>query len=106
MGIYIPGMEMLETGSYVVGVDNIKGRDVNVTVWKEKEQGRGLFYPVGIYKAVNVPQHGRLIDADEMRDEWLISGENDYIYDTNSFLNSIDNAPTIIEEEWENNGTA
>lgn len=54
----------------------------------------------------DVPPHGRLIDADEMRDEWLINGENDYIYDTNSFLDSIDNAPTIIEAEWKNNGTA
>ena len=49
---------------------------------------------------VPVPPHGRLIDADEMRDEWLINGENEYVYDTNAFLESIDNQPTVIPAEF------
>lgn len=37
----------------------------------------------------------RLIDADRMRLEWLMNGENEYIYDTNDFLNSIDDQPDV-----------
>lgn len=37
----------------------------------------------------------RLIDADALREVWLENGENEYIYDTNIFLNSIDDAPTV-----------
>lgn len=37
----------------------------------------------------------RLIDADVMRDDWLENGENEYVYDTNAVLNSIDSQPTV-----------
>lgn len=37
----------------------------------------------------------RTIDADKMREEWLDYGENEYVYDTNAVLESIDNQPTI-----------
>lgn len=37
----------------------------------------------------------RLIDADAMRAEWLEDGENEYVYDTNCMLDSIDKQPTI-----------
>ena len=37
----------------------------------------------------------RLIDADAMREDWLENGENEYVYDTNAFLESIDEQPTI-----------
>jgi hypothetical protein len=54
----------------------------------------------------------RLIDADALRQDWLENGENEYVYDTNAFLKSIDEAPTIEAEpvrhgRWEhgyNNG--
>lgn len=36
----------------------------------------------------------RLIDADALRADWLENGDNEYVYDTNAFLDSIDNAPT------------
>ena len=36
----------------------------------------------------------RYIDADALRADWLENGENEYVYDTNAFLDSIDNAPT------------
>lgn len=40
----------------------------------------------------------RLIDANALRADWLENGENEYVYDTNSFLYSIDDAPTIDPE--------
>lgn len=41
----------------------------------------------------------RLIDANALRKYWLENGENEYVYDTNSFLTSLDNAPTIDPEK-------
>ena len=40
----------------------------------------------------------RLGDLDALRDDWLENGENEYVYDTNSFLSSIDDQPTIDPE--------
>lgn len=40
----------------------------------------------------------RLIDADAMRQDWLENGQNEYIYDTNAVLDSIDAQPTIEAE--------
>lgn len=40
----------------------------------------------------------RLIDADTMRQEWLENGQNEYVYDTNAVLDSIDDQPTIDPE--------
>lgn len=37
----------------------------------------------------------RLIDADAMRQDWLENGENEYVYDTNAVLDSIDAQPTV-----------
>ena len=37
----------------------------------------------------------RLIDANLMREDWLENGENEYIYDTNAVLASIDEQPTV-----------
>lgn len=43
----------------------------------------------------------RYINADKMREEWLENGENEYVYDTNSVLDSIDAQPTadVVEVE-------
>ena len=40
----------------------------------------------------------RLIDANALREDWLENGENEYVYDTNSFLESLDDAPAIDPE--------
>lgn len=40
----------------------------------------------------------RLIDANTMRNDWLENGENEYVYDTNAVLDSIDAQPTIDPE--------
>ena len=37
----------------------------------------------------------RLIDANAMRADWLENGENEYVYDTNAILDSIDSQPTV-----------
>lgn len=47
----------------------------------------------------------RLIDADRMREDWLENGENEYVYDTNAVLESIDEQPTadaveVVHGEW------
>ena len=42
----------------------------------------------------------RLIDADKMRREWLENGENEYVYDTNAVLDSIDEQPTVEMPRW------
>ena len=51
------------------------------------------------------PSERRLIDANAMRDDWLENGENEYIYDTNAVLDSIDSQPTVDAVEvircWE-----
>lgn len=41
----------------------------------------------------------RLIDANAMRDDWLENGENEYVYDTNAVLDSIDSQPTVYAVE-------
>lgn len=51
----------------------------------------------------------RYIDADKLRQEWLENGENEHVYDTNAFLDSIDNQPTadvaeVVHGEWVDNG--
>lgn len=40
----------------------------------------------------------RLIDADAMRADWLENGQNEYVYDTNAVLDSIDEQPTVDAE--------
>ena len=37
----------------------------------------------------------RLIAANVMRQDWLENGENEYVYDTNAVLDSIDAQPTV-----------
>lgn len=40
----------------------------------------------------------RPIDADAMRQDWLENVQNEYVYDTNAVLDSIDAQPTIEAE--------
>lgn len=94
--ILIRGMEMpkdIEPGLVIEFADGIDG----------KRYARLYHYQHGglteWLEAVPVPLHGRLIDADALREDWLESGENEYVYDTNAFLDSLDIAPTIIPAE-------
>lgn len=68
------------------------------TVYNIKPGGIGTAHAVGT--AVHLPEgHGRLIDADALREDWLENGENEHVYDTNAMLYSIDNSPTIVPAE-------
>lgn len=37
----------------------------------------------------------KLISVNVLRQDWLENGENDYVYDTNAVLESIDAQPTV-----------
>lgn len=98
MSILIKGMEMPDrcsrcAAAFPDGVGwscpLIKGRP-NI----DNQNGRRKDCPL-----VEIPPHGRLIDADALREDWLENGQNEYVYDTNAFLDSLDNAPTIIPAE-------
>ena len=47
------------------------------------------------YRAVELPPHGRLIDADKLR-EALLSDEDDRFF-TIEDIDEVDNAPTVLE---------
>lgn len=88
-GIYISGMEMPKTWRdcmFSNGAAQCK---------LDKMELCGLCYRQRC-PLIPVPDHGRLVDADELREDWLEKGKNGYVYGTNSFLYSLDNAPTII----------
>ena len=95
MGLYIPGMELPEKGKYrtIIIYD-----DGTVCAHYEDRQ---------LGKAVPVPAHGRLIDADALnytmiyREHWLrgIGYEALAVW-----AEDIKNAPTIIPTEEGNNG--
>lgn len=85
-GIYIPNADMPEKGQVVYIFPDGSWQKAFLGM-REPFQG-GIAHPI--------PDHGRLGDLDELRKDWLENGENEYVYDTNSFLDSIDNAPTII----------
>lgn len=47
----------------------------------------------------------RLIDANAMREDWLENGQNEFVYDANSVIDSIDAQPTVdavevVHAEW------
>ena len=46
----------------------------------------------------------RLIDANAMRQDWLENGQNEYVYDTNAVLESIDEQSTIDPESLRQKG--
>lgn len=46
-------------------------------------------------EAQKMASEKRLIDANAMREDWLENGENEYVYDTNAVLASIDAQPTV-----------
>lgn len=86
-GIYIPGMEMPKDGEKLYMIAFSDGKAC------------ASYKPFEWHEVVPVPDHGDLIDLDELRQYWLENGENEYVYDTNSFLYSLDDAPTIIPAE-------
>ena len=65
------------------------------------------FYPIHKFDErheycplVKIPQHGRLIDADKLKEEFPHDEDWDYPVNTNSYVvETIDKSPTIIEAE-------
>ncbi len=97
MSILITGMEMPTEEE--IGKCIIIRHDGEVGIVKNlADIGFVVCYPKNqmTMMAVPVQPHGRLIDADALREDWLENGENEYVYDTNAFLDSLDDAPTII----------
>ena len=106
MSILIGGMEMPKENDYTIAI--VYGDGV-VTEYHDDYWIRGADGEKQLGTAVPVPPHGRLIDADEMKESIrkqtaflrLMGGEFIEIAEAleRGFLQEIDNAPTIIEEE-------
>lgn len=100
MGIYIPNME-LPTGNAKVTIE-ISADGLLV----ERETGTGNRY-LGprIYHAIHVQDHGRLVDAQSIRDiiiqKWMDKADDSYMYKRGmeDAYEVIRNAPTIIPAE-------
>lgn len=67
MSLYIPGMEMPKTGTYILSVDN-SGTEKSVFTIANRGAG-GNIVVHQISEAIPVPPHGRLIDADKLEKE-------------------------------------
>ena len=84
-GIYIPGMEMPENGWHKVIKIFSDGTVVS------------YYDSVELAKAIPVPDHGRLIDADALWDVAYKAWGTEYDpWVCNLFMEMINNAPTII----------
>lgn len=67
------------------------------------------FYPIHEFDErheycplVEIPPHGRLIDADKLKEEFPHDEDWDYPVNTNNYVvETIDKSPTIIEAEGE-----
>lgn len=103
-GIYIPGMEMPKTGYEDVRIF----ADGSVTATSHKPP----YYRTD-YRAVRVPDHGRLIDADALQSYTIKQQSNDYnieavprnwAYAFCAFEEIVVYAPTIIPGEEVDNG--
>ena len=66
-GIYAKGMEMPTTGLYFVSVDNTGGKDKPVVTVERMLGNRDVRTIIGAYELIPVPDHGRLIDADALK---------------------------------------
>ena len=89
MGIYIKGMEMPKTDFVDIRIfPNGKAENARLST-ATMSIGTNPYYKT--FNVVEVPPHGRLIDADALKEEWK-NGFYKKIVDA-----LIDDAPTIIE---------
>ena len=94
MSILIKGMEMPKDKEIILRIDE-EGQVYNI-------YGE---YPTKIYEAIEIPPHGRLIDADALIE--LLKECEDVLDNSEMFpslvlvgiINDIKKAPTIIESE-------
>ena len=87
MGVYIKGMEMPENGwkHIMVTSDGKAYRFEDFTAGNTATR----------YEAVEVPQHGRLIDADILETHEYYDGEWQEVV----YKDDIDNVPTVIPSD-------
>ena len=92
-GVYIPGMKMPNRG-HTVTLTITGGGEAVVQYYDCKPQ---LTVPI-VYKAVLIPDHGRLIDADALAGhtvtEWFCGNKRIYVP-----WKAVTDAPTIIPAE-------
>lgn len=93
IGVYIEGIEMPKKGCIKMLVLLCDGKVIETTPGCQPQP------EAQNYKAVHVPEHGRLIDQDAILRE-VIRGDypNQWI-DKNELLRLFRNAPAIIEAE-------
>ena len=97
-GIYIPGMEMPKMLAGIKQGDKVPYIDVRIFADGSAVTSKGERPYFTEYKAVPVPDHGRLIDADALRHTY---------YHAPSFPNlckAINEAPTVIPASKEEEG--
>lgn len=101
MSILIKGMEMPETGTYVLSVDYTDKDKTIFTIAEHTHSGKIIIRYVG--EAVSVPTpHGRLIDADALLNgNYNINMGGISIGRRRLNENDVEDAPTIIEAEAE-----
>ena len=62
-------------------------------------------FPEGFFTKDRPIAKPRYIDADGLREYWLTNGKNERVYNTNDFLDSIDEQPTadvqpVVHAHW------
>lgn len=91
-GVYVKGFQLPEKNDlYYVKVECEPGKNPVATIWRKDLLGEMSF---GAFEVIPVPDHGRLIDADELKKKhhWT-----DDFYETEYVeVEDIDAAPTII----------
>ena len=85
MGIYIPDMEMPKEESVIILIEQ------SGSVWKINRDEREDEL---IAEAIEVPNHGRLIDADTLKAYW--EPDHNRYFDADHFIHTIECAPTVI----------
>ena len=89
--LLIKGMEMPK-GNNVLVVDSA-GTITKVNRWPEKVEATDPFS----VKAVALPEHGRLIDADALKKHMTDLLRHDYVFDEVGCFGLVKDAPTVLE---------
>lgn len=101
MGVYIKGMEMPET--CIECMNSGLRTAIRCTEWTKISAGLRENHRALSCHLTEVPEpHGRLIDAEKLKNEYPHDTDWDYPVSTNCYVcESIDNAPAVIEAEGE-----
>ena len=88
-GVYIKGFQLPEKSDlYYVKLEQEPGKNPVATIWRRDALGSMSF---GAFEAINVPDHGRLIDADA-----IVNTRYEI-----EILEALGDAPTIIPADKE-----